>query len=582
MVSAQKNNKTTSHAPTKIKKRKIEKHHRKQNQKKFIYRNKNRIYSLVAICVIAIVAIGGIYAYQAQKSASSTVAWGDEVKFNFISYFDNGEVIQHTIAMNADAVTPETALDDGKLTIPQRITTGGFSPVEGILTPLYWNDDLFIDMKKGNTYTVSIPAEFALSEEYSLITPEEERVYTISRATDFSSGNIVEIDTFTAEYGEPSVGMEFEAEGKSAIVTEMDDVDVTYRFDYAVGDSVFLEYGTATVTDVEEDTILATYDGNTDETLYVLFERAYLPVHITETTEDELTVEIDHYNFKIHVEDIEKKVIDTDDWTVSDGDYALVRYIGYYEDGEVFDSSIVDDVELSPDLPLDNTYRNNELQITVTPGATISGTQTLISGFNDALKGMIAGEEKVITVTPEEGYGEWDPEKVRTLEYAIGTYQLEETLSKTVTMSLEDFTLKYAQQPLENNSVELDYGVGIISSATEDTVTIDVVSLEEEEFYMDYFTTVVVREDDDTFTIQRLVEDGANIPIPTLGGTATATVTDGTVAVSYDTEDIVLDAAMGSGKITRVGETSFDVDYNHSMAGKTLMFKLRVIAFKKV
>ncbi len=581
MVSTQKNNKTISHAPTKNKKRKIEKHLRKQREKKFIYRNKSKIYSIAVVCVIALVAIGGIYAYQAQKSSSSTVAWGDEVKFNFISYFDNGDVIQHTIAMTSATVTPETALDDGKLTIPQRITTGGFSQVEGILTPLYWNDDLFIDMKKGNTYTVSIPAEFALSEEYALLAPGEDRAYTVPRTTEFSSGTTIDIATFTAEYGEPSSGMEFELEGKRAIVTEISEEGVTYRFNYEVSDSVDLEYGTATVTGIDDDTIAAMYDGNTDETLYVLFERAYLPVHITETTEDELTVEIEHYNFKIHVADVKKKVVDTNDWTISDGDYALVRYIGYFEDGEVFDSSILSDVDISADIPLDNTYRHNELQVTVTPGTTLPGTRTLVTGFNDALKGMIAGEEKVITVTPEEGYGEWDQEKVKTIEYAIGTYQLEETLSKSITMTLEDFTVKYAQQPLENNSVGLDYGIGIISSVTEDMVGIDVVSLEEGEFHMGYFTTIVASEDDETFTIQRIVEDGDIIPIPEQGGIAIASVTDYTVSIAYDPEDIALDATMGSGTITRVGDTSFDVDYNHGMAGKTLMFKLRVIAFKK-
>ena len=582
MVSTQKRPTPASHTQTKIKKRKIEKHQRKANQKKFLYRNKKQIYTALALFLIAIIAVGGIYAYQSRKAAASTVAWGDEVKFNFISYFDNGEVIQHTIAMNVSDVTPETSLDDGKLTIPQRLTTGGFKEVSGILTPLYWNDDVFIDMKKGTTYTISIPAEFALGEEYSLLTPEEARAYSVPRATEFISGNSIGAETFAEEYGEPSIGMEFEAEGRPAIVTEMDDTTVTYRFNYAEGDSVDLEYGPAIVTGIEEDTIYAEYSGATEDTLYVLFERAYLPVHITAVTEDELAVEIDHYNYKIRVEDIEKSSIDTDDWTISDGDYALVRYIGYYEDGEVFDSSIADDVDLTPDLPLDNTYRNNELQVTVTPGTKITGTQTLIAGFNDALKGMVAGDEKVITVLPEDGYGEWDPEKVKTLDYAIGTYQLEETLSKTITMSIEDFTLEYVQQPLENNTIELDYGIGLISSVAGETVTIDVVSLDDGEFYMDYFTTKVIAEDDETFTIQRLVEDGDDVPIPTIGGVAVASVADGIVTVAYDPSDIVLDGTMGSGTITRVGETSFDVDYNHAMAGKTLLFKIHVVAFKKV
>jgi hypothetical protein len=72
------------------------------------------------------------------------------------------------------------------------------------------------------------------------------------------------------------------------------------------------------------------------------------------------------------------------------------------------------------------------------------------------------------------------------------------------------------------------------------------------------------------------------VPIPTIGGVAVASVADGIVTVAYDPSDIVLDGTMGSGTITRVGETSFDVDYNHAMAGKTLLFKIHVVAFKKV
>jgi peptidylprolyl isomerase len=71
---------------------------------------------------------------------------------------------------------------------------------------------------------------------------------------------------------------------------------------------------------------------------------------------------------------------------VKNGDKVKVHYIGRFEDGKVFDSSI--DQE-----PLD---------------VEVGGAQ-VIQGFEDGLVGMQEGEKKTISVSPEEGYGQRDP-----------------------------------------------------------------------------------------------------------------------------------------------------------------------------
>lgn len=582
MDTKSKKNIALRSGPTKLKKRKQDKVYRKQNEKKYLYRHKKDLYRAGALVLIALVVVSTAFLYQSRQNAASTAALGDEVKFNFISYFDDGSVIQHTISAQSSQVTVDTPLDDGRLKVPQRLTLGGYKDVQGILIPLYWNDALFVSMKKGNTYTISIPAEEALGQEFSLLAPGEERVFSVPRDTEFDKGGAMERSAFEQEYGEVEIGMSFEIDAFKAVVTDVGETAVSYAYDYEEGDEVNLEYGAATVTRIGETAISARYIDRDDGTFYVSMEKALLPAHIKEITEDEVVIEIDHYNYKIRIEDITKHKIDTDDWTLSAGDYALVRYIGYYEDGEVFDASIIDDVELTPDLPLDNTYQHSELQVTVTPGTTLSGTSTLIKGFNEALKGMVAGDEKVITIPPEDGYGLYDEEKVKEVSFVVGTYPLMETWEKTVTLSVEEFTEQYAQQPLVNNSVQLDYGIGLISSVEDGVVVLDIVSLEEEPFYMDYFTTEIIAEDDETFTFQRNVEDGQSVPIPTIGGIAVASVADGMVTVAYDPDDITVGKTLGSGTVTNIDETGFTVDYNHAMAGKTLSFKIRVVAFKKV
>jgi len=65
------------------------------------------------------------------------------------------------------------------------------------------------------------------------------------------------------------------------------------------------------------------------------------------------------------------------------GDNVSVHYIGKFEDGNIFDSSIGKDA------------------LTFTAGAG-----QMISGFDKAVIGMMVGENKTITLPPEEAYGE--------------------------------------------------------------------------------------------------------------------------------------------------------------------------------
>ena len=73
------------------------------------------------------------------------------------------------------------------------------------------------------------------------------------------------------------------------------------------------------------------------------------------------------------------------DRTAKDGDTVKVHYAGKYESGEEFDSSIGSD-------PLKFTIGGGEV----------------IPGFEDAAVGMGIGEKKSITITPEDGYGEYN------------------------------------------------------------------------------------------------------------------------------------------------------------------------------
>jgi len=74
---------------------------------------------------------------------------------------------------------------------------------------------------------------------------------------------------------------------------------------------------------------------------------------------------------------------------VSTGSKVSVHYTGSLEDGRVFDSS-----------------EGRE------PLEFVVGEGDIIPGFEKALVGMRAGEEKTVTVPPEDAYGAYDPELV--------------------------------------------------------------------------------------------------------------------------------------------------------------------------
>ena len=78
---------------------------------------------------------------------------------------------------------------------------------------------------------------------------------------------------------------------------------------------------------------------------------------------------------------------------VAKGNKIKVEYTGTLEDGTVFDSS---------------EKHNCPLEFVV-------GEGQLIKGFDDAVVGMKIGEEKEITLPPDQAYGPHNPEFVRDM-----------------------------------------------------------------------------------------------------------------------------------------------------------------------
>ncbi len=78
---------------------------------------------------------------------------------------------------------------------------------------------------------------------------------------------------------------------------------------------------------------------------------------------------------------------------VAAGSTVKVEYTGSFENGTIFDSS--------------------EMQ--GQPLEFKAGSGQMIKGFDNAVIGMMVGEEKIVTLSPEEAYGSYNPKLVATI-----------------------------------------------------------------------------------------------------------------------------------------------------------------------
>lgn len=78
------------------------------------------------------------------------------------------------------------------------------------------------------------------------------------------------------------------------------------------------------------------------------------------------------------------------------GDTVRVHYVGKFPGGKVFDTSMEKEAIRAGIFQKGRDYK----PITVT-----LGSGQVIKGFNDAIIGMKKGEEKTVTIPPEQAYG---------------------------------------------------------------------------------------------------------------------------------------------------------------------------------
>lgn len=139
------------------------------------------------------------------------------------------------------------------------------------------------------------------------------------------------------------------------------------------------------------------------------------------------------------------------------GNKVKVEYEGRFENGEVFDST--------------ERHGGEPLEFVV-------GSGMLVPGFEKAVEGMSQGEGKEVTLTPEEAYGEVNPQYVQKLPKDKFPAEAKEGMLIGIPTPMGQIPAKILK--IEEDSVELDMNHPLAGKTL--VFNIKVVSFEEGDF----------------------------------------------------------------------------------------------------
>ncbi len=239
------------------------------------------------------------------------------------------------------------------------------------------------------------------------------------------------------------------------------------------------------------------------------------------------------------------------------GDSVTVDYIGFFEDGKVFDTSFLEVAEDNATYPKAVSFGFREeyqpLQFTVTgPGEE----GTVIQGVAEGVLGLREGETRLVEVSPEKGYGSPDPSLVETRPLVVELPQRE-------TLRVAEFADRYGPTPMSGLTVQdpkWGWSVTVLSLAN------------------DFVTFLHVPEAGSTanpfggwLAEVMDVDSGANGGV---GAIVVRHLLDPASANNVRGSD-----GRGAFRVVEVNpaEGTYTVDYNPEVVGQTLFFELTVV-----
>lgn len=253
---------------------------------------------------------------------------------------------------------------------------------------------------------------------------------------------------------------------------------------------------------------------------------------------------------------------ETEKIVVQREDIIEVDYIGMFENGLVFDTSlesVANNDALYPKALSFEKRAEGEYE----PLNFTVGQGQMVKGFEMGVIGMQANETKTLTLSPEEAYGLSNPDLIE-VSPLIQEFKVKMTMNETV------FASKYDRPPLYEGEVFMD-------PVNKWNVTVFSIDREKDE-------VMVYNE---PFLYQKVnMQDAWESEIIYVNSSDNSG--DGLIKVHHkltkdDAGKIRGFSPNGEFIVTEVDEEAgtFTVDYNREVVGKTLIFKVTVVQIYK-
>lgn len=246
---------------------------------------------------------------------------------------------------------------------------------------------------------------------------------------------------------------------------------------------------------------------------------------------------------------------------VTVGSYVTVDYIGEFEDGKVFDTSIEniskDDVSYPKALSFSTRAEGQ-----YTPLSFKVGEHKVVEGFENGVIGMEEGEWKTITIPPSKGYGDKDPSLMKTVSM-IESYPIYENIGnksefyETFGIGAKE-GLRFFESPWGWNATVYNIDPG----TNEITVKREVVLGEHVRTAYPWDAEVISIDDSTAkgnITIRHVISDED---------------LNNTMGKDTDGSEYFL---VGLDK----NAETFTIDYNKEVVGKTLVFDVKIVSIDK-
>lgn len=268
------------------------------------------------------------------------------------------------------------------------------------------------------------------------------------------------------------------------------------------------------------------------------------------------------------------------DKSVKTGDNISVNYIGSFEDGRVFDTSI-ESIAQANDLPPRDIYEPLKFKVGQKPSA-------VIEGFDKGVIGMKIGETKTLRIPPEEAY----PINPGLIQVSPIVQELPSTrtIPKIFEIPLEQFEQYFGS----------NHSVGDIVQIPDTNINITVKNITSEVSLTYNFKVgsnvwtanvpwneTVIKIDDKNITTKPNVTKNDIFDIPDFPVSITIVDINATnMTIKYNPipeTTIDLPSMFGQMVPTKISfnETSMIMDQNREVAGKTLIFNITLVSIDK-